>query len=170
MEWSFSDETSRYRATVQEAEGNASVTSVTVDGSEAPLPEVSVSPDPQPGRVVANIGGSRMIAHVARTGDSWWVHLDGRAHELKFHEKGSREDSAGEGSLKAPMPGTVLEVSVKEGQRVREGQHLMTLEAMKMEHRILATKPGEVTKVHFSAGDRVGMGDALVEMGTDPLQ
>ncbi|RAH05220.1 MAG: hypothetical protein CMA00_004450 [Methanobacteriota archaeon] len=165
MEWSVSDETSRYRPTIQEAEGTVSVTSVTVDGSEASLPEVSVAPDSQPGRVVVDIGGSRRIAHVARTGDSWWVHVDGRAHELKFHEKGSREGSSGEGSLNAPMPGTVLEVAVKEGQRVREGQHLMTLEAMKMEHRILATKPGEVSKVHFSKGDRVGMGDALVEMG-----
>ena len=169
MEWSVSDETSRYRPTIQEAEGTVSVTSVTVDGSEASLPEVSVSPDSQPGRVVVDIGGSRRIAHVARTGDSWWVHLDGRAHELKFHEKGSREDSSGEGSLNAPMPGTVLEVAVKEGQRVREGQHLMTLEAMKMEHKILAPKPGEITKVHFSEGDRVDMGSSLVEIGDNSM-
>jgi biotin carboxyl carrier protein len=41
----------------------------------------------------------------------------------------------------------------------------MTLEAMKMEHKILAPKPGEITKVHFSEGDRVDMGSSLVEIG-----
>ena len=39
-----------------------------------------------------------------------------------------KKTSVNEGSLKAPMPGTVLQVVVNEGQRVREGQHLMTLE------------------------------------------
>jgi biotin carboxyl carrier protein len=90
--------------------------------------------------------------------------MDGRAHEVLFHEQGSKS-SANEGSLKAPMPGTVLQVMAKEGQRVREGQHLMTLEAMKMEHKILAPKPGEITKVHFYEGDRVDMGSSLVEIG-----
>jgi propionyl-CoA carboxylase alpha chain len=53
---------------------------------------------------------------------------------------------------------------VKVGQRVREGQHLMTIEAMKMEHKILAPKPGEITKIHFSEGDQVDMGSSLVEI------
>ena len=67
--------------------------------------------------------------------------------------------------MSAPMPCTIIEILVKNGQRVREGQHLMTLEAMKMEHKILAPKPGEITKVHFSEGDRVDMGSSLVEIG-----
>jgi biotin carboxyl carrier protein len=63
------------------------------------------------------------------------------------------------------MPGTILEVQVKEGQRVREGQTLLVMEAMKMEHRIQAPRAGEVIAVNFVTGDRVDMGDTLVELG-----
>ena len=52
-------------------------------------------------------------------------------------------------SLSAPMPGTILDVMVKNGQRVREGQTLLVMEAMKMEHRIQAPRAGEVTAVYF---------------------
>ena len=55
------------------------------------------------------------VAHVARSGDTWWVHIDGRAHEVTLHEQGS-SSSADEGGLKAPMPGTVLQVLAKVGQ------------------------------------------------------
>ena len=91
------------------------------------------------------------------------MHIDGRAHEVTLHEQGSNS-SADEGSLKAPMPGTVLQVLAKAGQRVREGQHLMTLEAMKMEHKVVAPKAGEITKVNYSEGERVDMGSTLVEI------
>ena len=63
------------------------------------------------------------------------------------------------------MPGTVLEIAVKKGQRVREGQHLMTLEAMKMEHKVLAPRAGEVAKVNFSEGDKVDMGSPSSRYG-----
>ena len=63
------------------------------------------------------------------------------------------------------MPGTILEVHVKKGQRVREGQTLLVMEAMKMEHRIQAPKAGEIVSLNFSQGDRVDMGATLVELG-----
>ena len=148
MEWSVPDRQERYKASLQESEGSATVTSLTRDGTEVHIPETSVEAEGKPGRVIVTVGGEAKLAHVTRTGDTWWIHMDGRAHEVLFHEQGSKS-SSNEGSLKAPMPGTVLEVMAKEGQRVREGQHLMTLEAMKMEHKILAPKPGEVTEVHF---------------------
>ena len=164
MEWSVPDEPERYKASLQEAEGTVSVTSLTRDGVEVHMPETSVEAEGRPGRAMVKVGHATKLAHIARSGDTWWVHMDGRAHEVAFHDQGSRA-STSEGSLKAPMPGTVLQVMAKEGQRVREGQHLMTLEAMKMEHKILAPKPGEITKVHFSEGDRVDMGSSLVEIG-----
>ena len=164
MEWSVPDKKERYRASLQEGEGSVSVKSLTRDGTEVDIPETSVEAEGKPNRVTVTVGGEAKLAHVTRTGDTWWIHMDGRAHEVLFHEQGSKSSDS-EGSLKAPMPGTVLQVMAKEGQRGREGQHLMTLEAMKMEHKILAPKPGGITKVHFSEGDRVDMGSSLVEIG-----
>ena len=164
MEWSFPDRHERFKASLQESEGSVSITLLTRDGTEVRIPETSVEAEGKPRRVIVTVGGEAKLAHVIRNGDTWWIHMDGRAHEVLFHEQGSKA-SANEGSLKAPMPGTVLQVMVKEGQRVREGQHLMTLEAMKMEHKILAPKSGEITKVHFSEGDRADMRSSLVEIG-----
>jgi biotin carboxyl carrier protein len=164
MEWSVPDDSGRYKASLKEGDDSVTISSMTRDGTEVHMLEVQVESEDKKGRVIVRVGGSTRIAHVARVGDTWWVHIDGRAHEVVFHEQGSRS-SENEGSLKAPMPGTVLQVMAKEGQRVREGQHLMTLEAMKMEHKILAPKAGEITRIHFSEGDRVDMGASLVEIG-----
>jgi biotin carboxyl carrier protein len=163
MEWSVSDEQERFKASIRESDGSVTVYSMTRDGRDVHAPEVQVEGEGRPGRAIVRVGGSTMLAHVAKSGDTWWVHVDGRAHEVTLHEQGGKAP-ANEGSLKAPMPGTVLQVMAEEGQRVREGQHLMTLEAMKMEHKILAPRPGEITRVHFSEGDRVEMGSSLFEI------
>ena len=55
---------------------------------------------------------------------------------------------------------------MKTGQRVREGQPMMILEAMKMEHQISAPEPGEVSSVFFKEGDRVDMGEILISIAT----
>ena len=164
MEWSVSDGPGWYKPALQDRDGAVSVTSMTRDGNEVHISELSIESEDKPGRAIVTIDGSRRVAHVARSGDTWWVHIDGRAHEVTLHEKGS-SSSADEGSLKAPMPGTVLQVMAKVGQRVREGQHLMTLEAMKMEHKVLAPKAGEITKVNYAEGERVDMGSTLVDIG-----
>ena len=163
MEWSVSDGAGRYKPTLKDRDGSVSVASMSMDGSEVQPPEISIESEGKPGRAIVTIDGSRRVAHVARSGDTWWVHIDGRAHEVTLYEQGS-SSSADEGSLKAPMPGTVLQVLAKVGQRVREGQHLMTLEAMKMEHKVVAPKAGEITKVNYAEGERVDMGSARVEI------
>ena len=105
------------------------------------------------------------LAHVVKVKDDWWIHINGRIHVVHGHEPGSADSAAGEGGLTAPMPGTILEVHAKAGQRVREGQTLLVMEAMKMEHRIQAPKAGEVLSVNFAEGERVDMGATLVELG-----
>jgi propionyl-CoA carboxylase alpha chain len=65
------------------------------------------------------------------------------------------------GSLLAPMPGTVTRVAVGEGDRVAEGQPLLWMEAMKMEHTIAAPAAGVVTELPVSAGEQVEVGAVL---------
>lgn len=68
-----------------------------------------------------------------------------------------------ESVLKAPMPGLVLEVKVAPGDKVKKGQPLIIIEAMKMENVIKAQADVVIKAVPAEAGDSVEKGDALVE-------
>jgi propionyl-CoA carboxylase alpha chain len=70
-------------------------------------------------------------------------------------------EEAGSGPV-CPLPGTVIAVHVQAGQSVVDGQLLMVVEAMKMEHKITAHGDHMVAAVHFAVGDRVDTGDLLV--------
>ncbi len=61
----------------------------------------------------------------------------------------------------SPMPGTILNVLVKVGDTVAEGQNLMVLEAMKMENEILSPKAGKVVQVAVTKSSTVATGDLL---------
>jgi biotin carboxyl carrier protein len=66
--------------------------------------------------------------------------------------------------IKAPMPGTILKVSVNTGDTVKRGQVLLVLEAMKMENEIVAPVEGKVSSVNVSKGASVNAGDVLVSL------
>ena len=66
--------------------------------------------------------------------------------------------------VKSPLPGTIIEVFVKEGDEVKVGQKLVSMEAMKMENNVLAEKEGKVTLVKVKAGDAVLQNDTLLEI------
>lgn len=67
-------------------------------------------------------------------------------------------------SIKAPMPGIILSVNVKEKQEVKEGETLLILEAMKMENAIVAPKDGVVKSIFAKSGETVEKGELLIEM------
>ncbi len=66
--------------------------------------------------------------------------------------------------VRAPLPGSIIEVKVHPGEVVREDQTLLILEAMKMESEIHSNLSGKVLKVHVQKGDNVQEGDPLIEL------
>ena len=68
-------------------------------------------------------------------------------------------------TISAPMPGTILDIKVSEGQSVKAGDILLILEAMKMENEIVSPKDGVVNKIHTSKSATVSTADALVTIG-----
>lgn len=71
----------------------------------------------------------------------------------------------GTGSIKSPLPGTILDIFVREGDEVKMGQKLLLLEAMKMENNIEADKAGKIISIKKNKGDAVMEGDILIVIG-----
>lgn len=66
--------------------------------------------------------------------------------------------------VEAPMPGTILDIKVNQGDTVKKGQVLLILEAMKMENEIMSPRDGKVTAINTSKGSSVNVGDPLVSL------
>ena len=71
---------------------------------------------------------------------------------------------AGSGQIKAPMHGNILEIDVAVGDDVKNGQRLAIMDAMKMQHEILADVSGEIIGVLVAAGDQVATDDIIVQI------
>lgn len=134
---------------------------VTVDGR---VYGVSVARDPQG---VLHMRINDKETHRVHTHPSAADHLivDGCAYWIAdVTARRSRRASRDTGGLVAPMPGTVLEVRVAAGDSVTQGQVLVVVEAMKMEHAIKSPKDGIVSRLDLTEGQRVGAGETLVEI------
>jgi propionyl-CoA carboxylase alpha chain len=119
---------------------------------------VAVAPD----RVVLEVDGLRTTYDVAITGDR--VDVDGPHGHTALERVPRFVDPAAEvaaGSLLAPMPGSVVAVHVEVGAVVAEGQPLLVMEAMKMQHTVAAPYAGTVTALAASAGQQVEAGTVL---------
>src|SRR5262249_160544 len=95
--------------------------------------------------------------------------LDGIEHRLTYIDplQPKVELDATGGRLTAPMPGKIIEVTARPGQRVKRGEALLVLEAMKMEHTIVAPADGIIGGVHFAPGDLVEEGAALIAFSAE---
>jgi 3-methylcrotonyl-CoA carboxylase alpha subunit len=137
---------------------------------------------------LAGEGGFRLNAAPRRQG---WFLLDGQTIEIDFAEgaaesveddhiliaeggqvwelarwrvDGAAAGGAADGAILAPMPGRIIAVDVVEGQGVAPGQKLVTLEAMKMEHSLVAPFAGTVAALSASTGGQVTEGTLLVRI------
>ena len=66
--------------------------------------------------------------------------------------------------IKAPMPGTIVEILVQVGDQVEAGQDLIVLESMKMENAISATSPGKVASILVAVGQNVTAKQVMAEV------
>jgi geranyl-CoA carboxylase alpha subunit len=87
------------------------------------------------------------------------VRIDNRTQAVA-----TRQAEAGNGTVKAPMDGAIVEVRVSEGDSVIKGQLLLVLEAMKMEHPLKAGMSGVVKRIQAVAGDQVRNRQILLEI------
>ncbi|MHC1706923.1 MAG: biotin/lipoyl-containing protein [Bacteroidales bacterium] len=87
---------------------------------------------------------------------------DASSHSPKTASPGSPK---GSGTIKSPLPGTILSIHVNVGDNVSFGQRLITLEAMKMENNINSDKEGSVAEIKVRNGDNVMEGDVLIVIG-----
>jgi acetyl/propionyl-CoA carboxylase alpha subunit len=99
------------------------------------------------------------------SGDEVVVFEAGEAFAFRDHPPVADLDGGvGDGSVRAPMPGKVTQLSVKAGETVVKGQPLLTLEAMKMEHALTAPFDGTVDEVAAVLGAQVTEGSVLVKL------
>jgi geranyl-CoA carboxylase alpha subunit len=84
-------------------------------------------------------------------------------------ETGSAERRDGSARLLAPMNGAIIGVHAKLGDRVRKGQRIVVLEAMKMQHEINAERDGTIDKILVKPGDQVATRQLLVELKLDAI-
>jgi 3-methylcrotonyl-CoA carboxylase alpha subunit len=107
--------------------------------------------------------GLRRTFRVTRDGAAFFVHsIDGDRKLIEKPRLGEAGSERTKGGLVAPMPGKIVAVRVAEGDAVAEGQPLVVLEAMKMEHTVVATHAATVERVLVAVNDQVEAAALLV--------
>ena len=106
--------------------------------------------------------------YAVRRKNEVFVHLNGISYLFRdvTHDEtaGGAIGGVGEREITAPMPGSVIKILVNKGEKVKSGQALVIVEAMKMENEVRAAMDGMVDKVLVEAGQQVGFGEKLLEL------
>ena len=120
------------------------------------------------GELLARLDGHRVSALVARDGNDLTVLRETGQWKLELLDPmdAELEDAQAGGAITAPLPGKLIRVMAEEGQKVRKGDALLILEAMKMEHTISAPQAGTVASLSFAEGDQVEEGTVLLAIET----
>ena len=115
------------------------------------------------------LDGARIQAQSWTHNETVYVFTDKGRDQIKLIDMMTHvgEESAAVGSLKSPMPGQVIAFKVAVGDRVKQGDPLAVIEAMKIEHTITAPTDGIVAELLFAAGDLVADGDELLRIDSE---
>jgi biotin carboxyl carrier protein len=108
---------------------------------------------------------------------TYHIKLNGKVYEVEIEEvqgvskevvktevKNEVKHTSNGDGVKAPMPGTISKILVKEGQSVKKGEVLAILEAMKMENEIVSPKDGVVSSIDVSQGQNVNLNDSILKI------
>ena len=100
--------------------------------------------------------------YVALKGIQYRLKKPALQQEVKYAS--SSDVIISDGLISTPMPGKIVKVMVKKGERVQEGQSLIIVESMKMENDICSPFDGKVASINVSPGDLAQPGESLVEL------
>lgn len=135
---------------------------VTLSGDEN-LAETVITPGlPQGGAAPQRTGAASAVARVRKEPSA-----SSAAAAAPAPAPARKPAGGGKGALTAPMPGVILDVSVKAGDTVERGQQIAVLDAMKMHNVIGAPRAGTIAEVFVVAGQNVDHGDAIVKFKED---
>ena len=110
------------------------------------------------------IGGNSFEINIYQDNGNWEVLLRGRRFSVQVEDErerrlrmavGQASKQKGEILLQAPMPGLVIEIPIKVGQEVDQGDVLVILESMKMQNELTAPKAGRITRIRAKVNDIV---------------
>ncbi len=137
-----------------------------IDGKES---EVSVKQIDEHRLLIGHSGG-QTLAYVTSTETEVFVHLTGETFRFQKaeasvsdHRPGMEEAIPDGNVIEAPMPGKILKMFVKEGQKISRNDRLFIVEAMKMENEVRAFRDGVIRKINFRENDLVSLGEAVIE-------
>jgi 3-methylcrotonyl-CoA carboxylase alpha subunit len=121
-------------------------------------------------QLISTINGHKTVANVNAHQDGYSVFCNGKVIRFKSLQAdlGETQDTSADNGFIAPMNGTVVAILVEPNQQVEQGQTLMIMEAMKMEHSLKAHAAGCVSEFYFKAGDLVDGGVELLAF--QPIQ
>ena len=113
--------------------------------------------------------GVRQVCQYHRQGDHLYLQAFGQTLTFQdiTHQPASGNAASGTGQIKATMDGALIDLLVEQGQTVKQGDTLVILEAMKMEHPVKADRDGTLTSLRVSRGDQVKRNQLLAEITAD---
>ena len=116
------------------------------------------------GSLTAKLADRVLRANVVQSGQTLDLFFRGSRYRLELHDPALHEveTEARGGNLAAPMPGKIIAVLTTVGAKVTKGMPLIILEAMKMEHTIIAPATGTVKAIHYKVGEQVADGAELL--------
>lgn len=141
-----------------------------VDGEEIEFPGLHLRTTQLADRLLVHTEDGTFSALVVRSGDAVLVSYRGRQYRVERPGLGrSAAAGSGSGEIRAPMPGTVVSVNVKEGDEVEKGTTILVIEAMKTQQPFVAPFEAVVEKLHVAAGQNVSDGSllAILRLSTD---